>query len=956
MDKKRMLKGFMRLMFALIITCGVGFFTMGKDVKADDTDGSVSFVSDSAGGITFTVTDPSGGKAVEKLEVFIDGKSIATYDSLTTGMAPFTFTAANVISSINDTNKFTGTKTFSAKYSLAGESSISRNATATGSPATLAVSVFKKPASVEHASLSFSASDADKSKELTDGIYAYNGVVITYTATPDGGYYVSGWSNDSTYPNTPDTGSDNKIVKVTVDAEKGGATFTPAISKNPPAIQDYDFSPSDTEFSVGSPFTVEFIVKDSSGNIINTGYSIKWTDVSSPAQTVIGKTESDGYLKSSKATLSAPTSAGKITLKAEVLDQFGNPLSPAITRTRVFEAKVAPPSHDYKIEWDSSAPSTTLKRGDGSKTFTLRLKDGDTILSGDNYKLKWTRITSSGTGFTFSDSEFKTYITGDSLNASASDSATGTVVFSVQALMVSGSTETPIGTTKSVEFSVEGSPSTDTTVAITATSSSGTTNPTVIDNKETISFSAKVTTTGTTAVKSYRWVIYNDAGKSVYDSTTKSSTSKEFSLSKVGKSTLKSAGTFKTEITITDSNNKTCTDTYTFTIDEPSVEITKLTLNNTYVTVGESALVSASFTLSEKVDSVEDIEDSFEVEYDGKYIDSDDDIHVVLASGKKSGTVSFGVKGKSVGTDSVTFSSDLYEKDEITKPIYVVAGPAITQDYKADNHTIKFTLPTYVGTYMSPNMGVTGYRLLIYQGDTVKKTLDRVTTGSKEVSINVEELLSSIDLTGDSYTFKIGVEPVGKCNYGTSDVSDAQKSTSTTSKPDPLVAKTTDITAYKVAITAGADVTVSPSTVWGLPGQEVKLTASTSKAGADSSNIAWTKSGSNSALQRGSTYSYKVSTTTGDNKLTAQLAANSNSSSSGGGATPGTNSGSGANSEGLDDVPKTAESNAPIWLIIVLVFAAMGGAYALYMQMRPATVDNAPSEFDKNDDDYDDNF
>ena len=48
----------------------------------------------------------------------------------------------------------------------------------------------------------------------------------------------------------------------------------------------------------------------------------------------------------------------------------------------------------------------------------------------------------------------------------------------------------------------------------------------------------------------------------------------------------------------------------------------------------------------------------------------------------------------------------------------------------------------------------------------------------------------------------------------------------------------------------------------------------------------------------------------------------------------------GDNSQLYDDVPKTAESNSAIWLIVFMVFAVMGTTYALYLQLRAATSKN----------------
>ena len=45
----------------------------------------------------------------------------------------------------------------------------------------------------------------------------------------------------------------------------------------------------------------------------------------------------------------------------------------------------------------------------------------------------------------------------------------------------------------------------------------------------------------------------------------------------------------------------------------------------------------------------------------------------------------------------------------------------------------------------------------------------------------------------------------------------------------------------------------------------------------------------------------------------------------------------GDNSSLYDDVPKTAESNSAIWLIVFMVFAVMGTAYALYLQLTAAS-------------------
>lgn len=946
MDKKRMLKGFMKLMFALIITCGVGLFTMGKDVKAATTleiDDDANTFTTTKADLSYTLKVGSGETStVTKVEVVAGGQTVKTLtgsdiSASETGVS-HTIKSLDLLIWIVDKGV---TLSSVDKITLQPDGGVSPVTTANNFYSIYTVKL-DGGATVPHTNNPTLTVSSNGYKKGAD-VYGFDGCKVVASAGTDSGYRVLTW-----------TASGGVIAENVITVNSGDVSgIKPSdVEKVIGRVEVYDTSAPSTPISgivylaANETKNFKIVAYDIDGGEMSSSEITSYSVTSPSSETKITFTPNT-YNFEAKATSDATDGVTKSCIAAATHN--------TITKDKeiIFQVKNTPaPEPTFTCSVYPDPASNHIGLAETSKDYRVIIKkDGSEIGKDSKADVVWTIPTND---IYEKASTSTTDVTGDTVNLKPKKAGSyqSTYIVNYDGKKVYDGSAT---------FYVDATPTpTDPKVTLSAS-------PATIDASDDVTIksevdpntlkmaSAKLTYyCGTKAIKSF-------SGTNIPASYSwpakKGSDIMSWAKSAGVSGSLYGEYSAKIEATFTGVSSPVTAEC-TFTIDTPSVEITKLTLNNTYVTVGESTLVSASFTLSEKVDSdfTEDILDSFEIEYDGKYIDSDDDINVVLASGKKSGTVSFGVKGKSVGTDSVTFSSDLYEKDEITKPIYVVAGPAITQDYKADNHTIKFTLPTYVGTYMSPNMGVTGYRLLIYQGDTVKKTLDRVTTGSKEVSVNVEELLSSIDLTGDSYTFKIGVEPVGKNNYGTSDVSDAQKSTSTTSKPDPLVAKTTDITAYKVAITAGADVTVSPSTVWGLPGQEVKLTASTSKAGADSSNIAWTKSGSNSALQRGSTYSYKVSTTTGDNKLTAQLAANSNSSSSGGGATPGTNSGSGANAEGLDDVPKTAESNAPIWLIIVLVFAAMGGAYALYMQMRPATVDNAPSEFGKNDDDYDDNF
>lgn len=339
--------------------------------------------------------------------------------------------------------------------------------------------------------------------------------------------------------------------------------------------------------------------------------------------------------------------------------------------------------------------------------------------------------------------------------------------------------------------------------------------------------------------------------------------------------------------------------------------------------------------------------DALRAGLDGNENDSGNDVYIDSKNSKctaissKGNTATFFLKALTYEntTDKLTLTLEDYDSNEAKIRVYLKPKIDTSKTVKTgSNPTVTFTLPARVGTEKTNNMTVSGYKVCIIDNSDSSKILaksDVVNTTSATNTIKLTDYASLIQsvATGDtSFQFKVAILPCGKIN-GSGDVVEAKNSN------DSLMISNADgsFTVYKLNLSADSGVTVVPtnSRYWGFDGESIEIKAT--------GNIGyWEQNGSKITGTEGKTsYTHKFSSSTDTNKIkvVSTAGAAAKDSAAAGGAD--------ADANGKDKVPKTAESNAPIFLIIILVFAAMGGGYALYLQLKPATAGNNSSDEEK---------
>ncbi|MDO4965701.1 MAG: hypothetical protein Q4E51_03250 [Lachnospiraceae bacterium] len=373
-------------------------------------------------------------------------------------------------------------------------------------------------------------------------------------------------------------------------------------------------------------------------------------------------------------------------------------------------------------------------------------------------------------------------------------------------------------------------------------------------------------------------------------------------------------GTHTITLTATDTLDGTTTKTatYVLTVDTRATKLT-LDLQNPEVTVGYKNIVVAKategslngFSASDfKLTSTDTDKVSF------------DSTPTISADGS---TLSFVIKGEKASTDAKISISGPRDVTLTVSNNTVKVYDLGTVEYNSSSRTLSVKMPDKVIT--GPNLKnnlkeVTGFKLKAYHGDEEIASLEK---SGKNTSVTASELENIVTnnaskFTGETDSIWFKIIPYGTNTSG--DKSEAKD------KDDKVISKNTDgIAVYRVQVSGE---NIQTTTTYGLQGQQVKVTATPNPG------CSFDKWSDGSTTP---TKTVTVSSTTANNNLTAKGVL--------GERTPGANGGANSgDTSGLDRVPKTAESNAPIWLIIVLVFAAMGGGYALYLQMRPVKEDN----------------
>lgn len=268
------------------------------------------------------------------------------------------------------------------------------------------------------------------------------------------------------------------------------------------------------------------------------------------------------------------------------------------------------------------------------------------------------------------------------------------------------------------------------------------------------------------------------------------------------------------------------------------------------------------------------------------------------------------INGTAISSDSFTVS----------------AYPMPTATYSSSNRTLSVKIPTKVATAYSDDNNIRqskGFKLILEDssGNTLYEYTDSkyqsVLSSSSESTVtytvpaaDIEGMVTSAASNGkfsaDTTSVKFKVIPMGYKQSSTSD--------ETIKAKDEIVGKTDAVTVYKVSA-SGTNFTSSAA--YGLDGQTVSITATPNSG---YSFKQWSDGNTSNPRQ------VKVSAS-GTRSFQA-VAGDRVANSTGAGGTD--------NSELYDDVPKTAESNSAIWLIVFMVFAVMGTTYALYLQLKAA--------------------
>lgn len=256
----------------------------------------------------------------------------------------------------------------------------------------------------------------------------------------------------------------------------------------------------------------------------------------------------------------------------------------------------------------------------------------------------------------------------------------------------------------------------------------------------------------------------------------------------------------------------------------------------------------------------------------------------------------------------------------------VSAYPMPTATYSSSNRTLSVKIPTKVATAYSDDNNIRqskGFKLILEDssGNTLYEYTDskyqNVLSSSSESTVtytvtaaDIEGMITSAASNGkfsaDTTSVKFKVIPMGYKQSSTSD--------ETIKAKDEIAGKTDAVTVYKVSA-SGTNFTSSAA--YGLDGQTVSITATPNSG---YSFKQWSDGNTSNPRQ--------VKVSASGTRAFQAVAGDRVANSTGAGGTD--------NSELYDDVPKTAESNSAIWLIVFMVFAVMGTTYALYLQLRAA--------------------
>lgn len=289
---------------------------------------------------------------------------------------------------------------------------------------------------------------------------------------------------------------------------------------------------------------------------------------------------------------------------------------------------------------------------------------------------------------------------------------------------------------------------------------------------------------------------------------------------------------------------------------------------------------------------------------------------------KNNGTEKVSFYGKKAGsitlTPTVTYTDGTV--DVLDDVEFTVRDDKIDDVAFGSGDKLSFKLPdtAYTSYDNSKNIDeVTGYQIDIMKEDgtvlysVTKSGTDSISIDGDTIEDYIEKAGATGKLSGDKDKVVVRVSPRGK----------SQKDNKTT-VTNTAAGKTLDAkTVYKVSIPDSTY--VNGAYVWGLPDHKVTLTASP-KSGYKFAN--WDDGGTSV------TRTVTISTDTSKNVYKANAnTTGTPSTSSGNGTTPNKN---GSNSN-LDKVPKTGESMAIYWVIMVAIISASVVAAVLYKYFTP---------------------
>lgn len=349
------------------------------------------------------------------------------------------------------------------------------------------------------------------------------------------------------------------------------------------------------------------------------------------------------------------------------------------------------------------------------------------------------------------------------------------------------------------------------------------------------------------------------------------------------------------------------------TVVDATPAVSEIKINPDGVTVGYTATVTATVTpaaaaslfLNDATGRIES-SDSEYFTIDKKSVDA------------TTGKITLNIKGLKHETDKKLKFTYTGGSKDFTFKVYM--KPKLEES----SGSLKITLPDKVITGCSNDLTeVTGFRLYAYKsdidspiydsGDTYKSAGKSKTLSASDVNQIVKDKSGSF--SGEQDTLKFVVVPMGK-RSGSDDYHRAKTSDDKVIKSDEV-----SVNVYRASVSGNG---IIGSSAYGIAGQKVSITASPA---AGYASIKWSDGSTNPTKE------VTLSTSTSANQLKAEGVLGAQNPNAAGG-TGGANSG---DMSGYDDVPKTAESNSAIWLIVFMVFAVLGIAYALYLQLRAST-------------------